>query len=70
MGTRVVSFLESNTCLIERIHVLARSFDEWAYSYDIDRGDPVELLRFDYNEAAVFIEFEQLPNWDSRVFLH
>ena len=62
-------FLSPSTSLIERIHVLARSFDEWAYAYGVARGDPVELSRFDYNEAAVFIEFEQLPNWDSRVFL-
>jgi hypothetical protein len=62
-------FLSPSSSLFDRVHILARFFDDWAYaSYRRARGYPA-VSRFENNEAVVFIEFEQLPNWNSRVFL-
>jgi choline dehydrogenase-like flavoprotein len=63
-------FLSPSSSLFERIHALARFFDERAYaSYRVARGYSAEFSQFNDNQAVVYIEFEQLPNWDSHVFL-
>ena len=50
--------------------MLARHFDEWtyfAYRRSFDRSATSHL--FAHGGARFFVEFEQVPNRDSRVFL-
>jgi choline dehydrogenase-like flavoprotein len=48
--------------LLERLHAVARYFDEWAYAkYREVNGYGQNFSRFDGNEVMVFVEFEQLP---------
>jgi choline dehydrogenase-like flavoprotein len=59
-----------NVPLFERIHSLAQFFDEGAYAlYRFALGYSAGFSRFANKEVAVGVEFEPLPNWDSRVFL-
>jgi choline dehydrogenase-like flavoprotein len=63
-------FTNAATPLRDRVRISARFFDEWAYAtYRLVSGYTPSFTRFSRNEAIVFIEFEQLPNWDSRVSL-
>jgi choline dehydrogenase-like flavoprotein len=56
--------------LLERLHAVARYFDEWAYAkYREMNGYGQNFSQFDGNEVTVFVEFEQLPNAESRVSL-
>lgn len=60
----------SDTSILSKTHLLARFFDEWSYvKYSRAIGHPTLSHFFSNNEARIFIEFEQVPNRDSRVFL-
>jgi len=64
------NFLNRDTTPLSRIGMLARHFDEWtyfAYRRSFDRSATSHL--FAHGDARVFVEFEQVPNRDSRVFL-
>jgi hypothetical protein len=56
--------------LLERLHAVARYFDEWAYAKyrEVNRYGQ-NFSRFDGNEVMVLVEFEQLPSAESRVSL-
>jgi choline dehydrogenase-like flavoprotein len=56
--------------LLERFHGLARLFDDRAYAeYRARQGFESDWPRFDKLIAEVYVEFEQLPNPESRVTL-
>lgn len=66
----VSRFLSPSSSLLERVELLARFFDEWAYaSFRVARGYDPGFVQYADDKAVVFIEFEQLPNRNSRVFL-
>ncbi len=66
----VFRFRNPSSSLFEKIHILASVFDEAAYAvYRRARGYSAGFSRFDRAGAVVGIQFEQLPNRDSRVFL-
>ena len=63
-------FASSDSSFLSKTHILARFFDEWTYhAYRKAIGHPALSEFFSNNEARIFIEFEQVPNRDSRVFL-
>jgi choline dehydrogenase-like flavoprotein len=55
---------------IEWIHAFASYFDEWAYAaYRVANGRDINFSRFEDNQALVFVEFEQLPDFANQVSL-
>jgi choline dehydrogenase-like flavoprotein len=55
---------------LHRIHTVARLFDERMYgAYREAYGYTRSATEFAHNEAPVYVEFEQMPNQDSRVSL-
>ena len=63
-------FLSSDSSYLSKTYLLARFFDEWGFAaYRRALGHSKFRQFFAETEARVFIEFEQVPNPDSRVFL-
>ena len=64
------SVSKSSSSVWFKMHLLARFFDEWAYAAYRSVRKPKKYTNFSANnEARIFIEFEQVPNRNSRVFL-
>jgi len=64
------NFQTRRTTPFNRIGMLAQHFDEWAYfAYRRLVGDSATPWLSTHGGARIFVEFEQAPNRDSRVFI-